>query len=75
MNQINRTEKVLSPSEILGKLRSSVMRELKQEGKEHEARDGMDMALCMIDPKNNTLTYSGANRELLLIRNAVLRSF
>ena len=30
------------------------------------------MALCMIDPKNNTLTYSGANRELLLIRNGEL---
>ena len=32
----------------------------------------MDMALCMIDSKTNTLTFSGANRELLLIRNGEL---
>jgi len=30
------------------------------------------MALCMIDPLANTLTYAGANRELLLIRKGEL---
>jgi len=33
------------------------------------------MALCMIDKKANTLTYAGANRELLLIRDSKLQEY
>ena len=70
LNEIILTKKISSPSAILSSLNRSIFKVLKQNTS--ESRDGMDMALCMIDPKANTLTYSGANRELLLIRNGEL---
>ena len=70
LNEIILTKKITSPSAILSSLNRSIFKVLKQNTS--ESRDGMDMALCMIDPKNNKLTYSGANRELLLIRNGEL---
>jgi len=70
LNEIILTKKITSPSAILSSLNRSIFKVLKQNTS--ESRDGMDMALCMINPKNNTLTYSGANRELLLIRNGEL---
>jgi ligand-binding sensor domain-containing protein/serine phosphatase RsbU (regulator of sigma subunit) len=70
LNEIILTKKITSPSAILSSLNRSIFKVLKQNTS--ESRDGMDMALCMIDAKTNTLTYSGANRELLLIRNGEL---
>ena len=70
LNEIILTKKITSPSAILSSLNRSIFKVLKQNTS--ESRDGMDMALCMIDPKTNTLTYAGANRELLLIRNSEL---
>jgi serine phosphatase RsbU (regulator of sigma subunit) len=70
LNEIILTTKVTSPSAILSSLNKSIFKVLKQNTT--ESKDGMDMALCMIDPKTNTLTYSGANRELLLIRKREL---
>ena len=70
LNEIILTKKITSPSAILSSLNRSIFKVLKQNTS--ESRDGMDMALCMIDKKTNTLTYAGANRELLLIRNGEL---
>jgi ligand-binding sensor domain-containing protein/serine phosphatase RsbU (regulator of sigma subunit) len=70
LNEIVLTKKITSPSEILSSLNKSIFKVLKQNTS--ESRDGMDMALCMIDIKLNTLTYAGANRELLLIRDGEL---
>jgi ligand-binding sensor domain-containing protein/serine phosphatase RsbU (regulator of sigma subunit) len=70
LNEIVLTKKITSPSAILSSLNRSIFKVLKQNTS--ESRDGMDMALCMIDSKSNTLTYSGANRELLLIRDGEL---
>ena len=67
LNEIILTKKITSPSAILSSLNRSIFKVLKQNTS--QSRDGMDMALCMIDKKNNTLTYAGANRELLHIRN------
>ncbi|MDF2450647.1 MAG: rsbU 7 [Bacteroidota bacterium] len=70
LNEIVLTKKITSPSAILSNLNRSIFKVLKQNTS--ESRDGMDMALCMIDLKARTLTYSGANRELLLIRHSEL---
>ena len=73
LNEIVLTKKITSPSDILSNLNKSIFKVLKQNTT--ESRDGMDMALCMIDTKANTLTYAGANRELLLIRNGELAEY
>jgi serine phosphatase RsbU (regulator of sigma subunit) len=43
---------------------------LHQTGKENETKDGMDIALCIIDKKNNKLQFAGAYNSLLLFRGS-----
>lgn len=73
LNEIILTKKITSPSLILSSLNRSIFKVLKQSTS--ESKDGMDMALCMIDLKNGSLTYAGANRELLLIRNHEMKEY
>ena len=42
---------------------------LKQDSKENQTRDGMDVALCSIDRKSQKIIFSGANRPLFCFRN------
>jgi len=68
LNEIVNKEKSLVPNIILNQLREYVKESLHQTGQENEAKDGMDIALCVIDQKNNTLQFSGAYNSLLLYR-------
>ncbi len=61
------SEDVYSPAEILTRLNKSVINTLRQDDLNSESRDGMDMAICLIDKKNNTVTYAGANRPLYTV--------
>lgn len=58
----------LSPAKILEVLKSKVKNALKQTGKENEAKDGMDIALCVISGDKKKLQYAGAFNPLFLIR-------
>jgi serine phosphatase RsbU (regulator of sigma subunit) len=53
---------------ILNDLRREVKRTLGQTGKEGEAKDGMDIALCVIDFEEMKLQYAGAYNPLYLFR-------
>jgi serine phosphatase RsbU (regulator of sigma subunit) len=44
-------------------------RPLSSTGKKEESRDGIDIALCVIDSEKRIMQYSGANNPLYLIRN------
>ena len=59
----------IKANEILNQLRGQVIKSLHQTGKPDETRDGMEMALCMIDFDEMKLQFSGASRSLYLIRN------
>lgn len=53
---------------ILNQLRGRVIHSLHQTGKKDEARDGMEMALCIIDFKQRKIQFAGAYRPLYIIR-------
>jgi len=72
MNEIINKEESLVPNVILNQLREYVKESLHQTGKDNEAKDGMDIALCVIDQKNNSLQFSGAYNSLLLFRGKEL---
>jgi len=59
----------LTTSEILNKLRDELINSLHQTGREDEAKDGIDIALCVIDRNTMQLEYSGANNPCYIIRN------
>lgn len=71
---LNQTESI-SANSILNQLRSHVIKSLHQTGKADEARDGMEMALCVVDFNKKRLQYSGAFRPLYLIRDRELVEF
>jgi serine phosphatase RsbU (regulator of sigma subunit) len=67
LNEIVNKAQITESNLILEKLRENVIESLHQTGKDDEAKDGMDIALCIIDTENNTLQFSGAYNPLYLI--------
>ena len=59
----------LQADTILNQMREQVINSLKQTGKDLENKDGMDMALCIIDWGNARIEYAGANIPMILLRN------
>ncbi len=68
LNDIIGQSVIMTPAQILNELREKVKKSLRQEGKDGEAKDGIDMALIMIDLENSALTYSGAFNPMVHIR-------
>jgi serine phosphatase RsbU (regulator of sigma subunit) len=62
----------LSPDHILNELRSQVIRSLHQSGRTGEHRDGMDLALYILDKENKQVFFAGANNPLIIARNGDL---
>jgi serine phosphatase RsbU (regulator of sigma subunit) len=54
---------------ILNQLRVQVKQSLRHDIENHLTKDGMDIALCVINNQNKTLQFSGAYRPLYLVRN------
>ncbi len=54
---------------VLNQLREKVMKALHQKGSQQEPKDGMDIALVMLDQENRLLEFSGAFNPLYLIRD------
>jgi serine phosphatase RsbU (regulator of sigma subunit) len=55
------------PGQILKELNKGIRRTLRQD--ETDNRDGMDMALCVWDPKERVIEFSGAKNPLVYIAN------
>lgn len=52
------------PAEILSILHTRMVATLNQQGKQRGAGDGMDVALCRVDRKNNEILFAGAFRPV-----------
>ncbi|HPI69607.1 MAG TPA: SpoIIE family protein phosphatase [Bacteroidales bacterium] len=60
---------------ILNLMREKVMKALHQTGARTEAKDSIDIGLCIIDPTEGKLQFSGANRPLIRVREGSLSEF
>ena len=67
LNEINGKNSKKDAGQMLNELRENVINSLKQRGEEGEAKDGMDIALCVIEKENKLLQYAGANNPLYII--------
>jgi len=72
LEEIVNYRKITESGQILNELRKEVQRALHQKGIRDEAKDGMDISLCVIDRGKNIIQYSGANNNLYLIRKGEL---
>ncbi|MCD4794894.1 MAG: SpoIIE family protein phosphatase [Bacteroidales bacterium] len=61
-----------SSSMILDDLRDRIKNSLRQTGEDDQTKDGMDMALVMLDTNTNTIQFSGAYNPLYIVRNKKL---
>jgi serine phosphatase RsbU (regulator of sigma subunit) len=75
LNEIVNKAVTIRANEILNQLSGQVIKSLHQTGKNDKTRDGMEIALCVIDFTKNKLQYSGAFRPLYLIRDSELKEF
>jgi phosphoserine phosphatase RsbU/P len=73
LNEIINKTITVRANEILNQLRGQVIRSLHQTGKKDEARDGMEIALCIIDIDKMMLQFAGAFRPMYLIRDGNLQ--
>ncbi len=63
----------LKASEVLDKLRTELKRILKQtSGERDERKDGMDIALCLMDTNTRKMQFAGAYNSLLIFREKKL---
>lgn len=69
LNEIVNSKQVLTAHDILNQLREHIIMNLQHSEDEGEARDGMDIALCILDFKKKEMQYAGANNPLIIIRN------
>jgi serine phosphatase RsbU (regulator of sigma subunit) len=72
LNEILQSGINLKANRILNLMREKVMKALHQTGTSAEAKDSIDIGLCIIDCFSRRLEFSGANRPLLMTRNGVL---
>jgi serine phosphatase RsbU (regulator of sigma subunit) len=72
LNEIVNGKHVLMPDQIIEQLREGVIKSLKQVAEEDSIKDGMDIAVCMVDFDENILWYAGANNPLYLVRKGEL---
>lgn len=73
LNEIVNVERITEPSEILKRLDIDIQIALKQEKTGNS--DGMDVALCMLEPAANfstKITFSGAKRPLYYVQDGIL---
>ncbi len=75
LNNIVSEGSTLNAGEILDELRAEVIAALKQKGHEGEQKDGMDLALHIIDQENMKIEFAGANNSLIIIRDNELIQF
>lgn len=69
LNEIVQRREITQANEVLNELRIQVKHSLRQHGQRDESKDGMDMALCVIDSKDMQMQYTGAHNPLYLIRD------
>ena len=75
LNQIVTGNQIFMPDQIINNLRDGIIRSLRQVLDEDTVKDGMDIAVCVVDFNENILWYSGANNPLYLIREGELTHY
>lgn len=72
LNEIVSGKHVIMPDQIIEELRKGIIKALNQVENEDSVKDGMDIAICVVDFEKNILYFSGANNPLYLIRGGEL---
>ncbi len=72
LNEITTNNSNIEANQILNQLREAIKSSLKQRSGIDGSKDGMDIALCVIDLTTYKLQFAGANNSLYIINNKKL---
>jgi serine phosphatase RsbU (regulator of sigma subunit) len=72
LNEIVIGKHITRPDQILENLRQGVIKSLNQAAEEDSIKDGMDIAVCLVDFEKEKLCFAGANSPLYLVRGGEL---
>ena len=73
INEIIQTNPDYNAADILNALRDKVISALRQSNEiDSKSKDGMDLSLCIIDSKKETIQYAGAYNPLYMVKNREL---
>jgi serine phosphatase RsbU (regulator of sigma subunit) len=67
LNEIVQRKEITMANQVLNELRKEIKHSLRQTGKKEESRDGIDMALVVIDISTGMMQYSGAFSPLYIV--------
>lgn len=73
LNEIVNERNITKPGEILTHLRESIIKVFKKRSDGSQRKDGMDIALCNLDVKNNRLQYAGAFNAAWIIQDRQIK--
>lgn len=73
LNDIVKSRRITDPGKILDLLDEGVTQTLRQDQDNSTTKDGMDIALCCVNTKNNTVQYAGAHRPLYVVKEGVMQ--
>jgi serine phosphatase RsbU (regulator of sigma subunit) len=68
LNEIVQRREITRANQVLDELRHQIKHSLRQHGHPDEPKDGIDMALCVIDEKTRVMQYAGAHNPLYMIK-------
>jgi serine phosphatase RsbU (regulator of sigma subunit)/tetratricopeptide (TPR) repeat protein len=68
LNEIVQRREITQANQVLNELRSQIKHSLRQHGQPDESKDGIDMALCVINKKDRAMQFAGAFNPLYFIR-------
>lgn len=69
LNRTVNNPEIASPADALNFINREIKKTLNQKAYEAAIRDGMDIALSVIDFKNLSLSFAGANNPLYIVRS------
>jgi serine phosphatase RsbU (regulator of sigma subunit) len=67
LNEIIKKPEVLTAAHLLNELRDYVIDALQQKGNIGDQADGMDIAVCVVNKKENKIQYSGAFNSVYIV--------
>lgn len=71
LNQIVLQNDITEPRDILNQLDKAIQQALRKD--ETHNRDGLDIAMIVIDPQAQTITYAGAKNPLIYVQGNTLK--
>lgn len=70
LNKIVNEKDIIQPALILKELHHGILNSLHRENNSNASEDGMDIAICTIDPVNRVIEYAGAMNPLYVVRKS-----